>query len=160
MRIVVSREIPGCKGFWANDDGSITKPNGETTFGSQNSLGYFRIGINCKRYKVYRLIALAWVENPRPDIFIQVDHIDGNKHNNRPENLRWLTAQLNNLNSCGFNCYFYKTNRKWRAYYGFNGKLNHLGCFKTFLEAHRVGRAGRDKCFETEYERLCAGGNV
>jgi hypothetical protein len=42
----------------------------------------------------------------------------------------------------------------------FNYKFFHLGYFDTEAEAHRVGRAGRDACFEKEYARLCAGGRV
>jgi hypothetical protein len=159
-KIVVSREIPGFKGFGANDDGSITKPNCKKTFGSLNkTTGYFRIKIYYKSYPVHRLIAFAWVDNPRPDIFIVVDHIDGNTRNNVPGNLRWLTKRLNHLNSKGKNCYFQKLCKRWQAYYMFYGKTLTLGYFDTEAEAHRVGRAGRDACFEKEYARLCAGGN-
>ena len=159
-KIVVSREIPGCKGFLANDDGSITKPRGKTTFGSlDKTTGYFRIQINYKSYPVHRLIAMAWVENPRPDIFKFVDHKNVKTRDNVPGNLRWLTKGLNNLNSTGKNCSFDKGTKKWVAYYRFNRKKVHLGCFATEVEAHRVGRAGRDACFEKEYARLCAGGN-
>jgi hypothetical protein len=155
---VVSREIPGFKGFGANDDGSITKPNDKKTFGSLNK-GYFQIMINYKSYRVHRLIAFAWVENPRPDIFKCVDHINVKTRDNVPGNLRWLTHQLNLLNSNSKNCCFHKQSKKWLAYYKFNKKQIYLGCFATEEEAHKIGRAGRDKCFEKEYKRLCAGGN-
>ena len=153
MSVVVSREIPGFKGFWANDDGTITKPSGKVTKGSlHKSTGYYRIKINYKSYLVHRLMASAWVKNPRPDIFKFVDHIDGNPHNNLPWNVRYLNIQLNNLNSNGLNCYL--DNNRWRAQVRFNGKPIHLGSFKTFLEGFRVGRAYRKKVFETEYNRL------
>ena len=165
---VVSREIPGFKGYLANDDGSITKPRGKTTFGTLRTDGYFQICINYNVCLVHRLIAFAWVENPRPDIFKCVDHKNintrGDKNvntrgDNRPGNLRWLSDNLNKLNSSGKNCGFHKASNKWRAYYTFNKKMFHIGCFDTEAEAHRVGRAGRDACFEKEYKRLCAGGN-
>ena len=46
---------------------------------------------------VHRLVAFAF--NPLPDDSLfekyQVDHIDGDKMNNRVENLRWVTASEN-----------------------------------------------------------------
>ena len=46
-----------------------------------------------KTFQYHRLVAMAWHENPggKP----QVDHIDKDKLNNRPDNLRWVTAKEN-----------------------------------------------------------------
>lgn len=42
---------------------------------------------------VHKLIAEAFVQNPDPINFNTVLHIDGNKLNNVPENLRWISPR-------------------------------------------------------------------
>ena len=47
---------------------------------------------------VHRIVAFAFHGNPPTDQHV-VDHIDTNRRNNRPENLRWLTRLENALNN-------------------------------------------------------------
>ena len=92
MRIVVEREIPSFKGYWARNDGTVTKTCGVNTRGClHKQIDRHEVKIEYKKYLVNRLIASAWVENPRPDFFFLVDHKDRNTHNNQPENLRSVT---------------------------------------------------------------------
>lgn len=48
---------------------------------------------NIKRFLIHRLVALYFVPNPRG--LNEVNHIDGNKNNNRWDNLEWCTRQEN-----------------------------------------------------------------
>ena len=63
------------------------------TFGKQNSkTGYMEIAGE----RVHRIIATGFLgEAPSKDHI--VDHIDTNRSNNRPENLRWVTKLENVL---------------------------------------------------------------
>lgn len=46
-----------------------------------------------KTYAVHRLVANAFLE--KPDGATEVNHKDGNKHNNHVENLEWVTQREN-----------------------------------------------------------------
>lgn len=50
----------------------------------------------CKHFLVARLVALAFI--PNPENKPEVDHIDGDKHNNCVDNLRWVT-RVDNANN-------------------------------------------------------------
>lgn len=73
----------------------IRKDDNVWTFGKPNDkTGYMEIA----RERVHRIVAYAFHGNPPTDLHV-VDHIDTNRRNNRPENLRWLTRLENALNN-------------------------------------------------------------
>ncbi len=90
---------------------------------------------------VHRLVAREFVDNPEGRLI--VDHIDNNKSNNCVNNLRWVNASQNNMNSrkntkafSSFKgVYFNKRANKWQAYIKFGEKLTHLGVFENEKEA-------------------------
>lgn len=101
---------------------------------------YLQIQIDGKGYYAHRL---AWLyvhgEFP-PD---QLDHINRVRADNRIANLRPATNAENNQNQCRrsdntsgvVGVYWYKQLGKWRALIQLNGRLMHLGYYKTIEEA-------------------------
>src|SRR6187549_1823470 len=69
-------------------DGKRPRPtDNKWTFGKLNSkTGYFEIA----SVRIHRIVATAFHGEPPTKEHV-VDHIDTNKQNNRPDNLRWVT---------------------------------------------------------------------
>ncbi|MFO7851903.1 MAG: HNH endonuclease signature motif containing protein [Alkalibacterium sp.] len=72
----------------------LRKYDNQWTFGKPNNNGYMLIVSEV----VHRIVAYAFLGEPPTPQHI-VDHIDTNRQNNRPENLRWLTKLENILNN-------------------------------------------------------------
>jgi hypothetical protein len=112
--------------------------------------GYIRIYIDGRWYMAHRLIWLhaygTWPEH-------EIDHVDGDKTNNRLCNLRLATTSQNNANrpvhknnKCGFKgVALYRG--KWRSQIQVDGKNHHLGYFDTAEEAHAAYVAAAEKHF-------------
>lgn len=98
--------------------------------------GYPVVAIfHSKDYYIHRLIAEAFI--PNPENKPAVDHINGNKLDNRIVNLRWVTIKENNNNPNTKYKNIYSSNRKfYTGIQGFNPKTNHrTPVFKNCREA-------------------------
>jgi hypothetical protein len=104
------KDIPGYEGKYQVNPIGIIKSlpkcskhyvRGESLILKSHSLGRNRqyCGVpltfdgKTKVFYVHRIVATAFL--PNPDNLPQVNHIDGNKQNNRVENLEWCSAKQN-----------------------------------------------------------------
>lgn len=111
--------------------------------------GYISISINGKRYKAHKL---AWLyEFGRfPD---NIDHINGNKSDNRIENLREVSHADNmrnrkkpvNNKSGTIGVFYRKDTNKWRAVIVIDGVKVSLGSFSKLEDAIEVRKEAEIK---------------
>ena len=52
-----------------------------------------------KHIRVHRLVAHAFIENPNPNEYKDVNHIDCDRSNNEATNLEWVNPLLNHIHS-------------------------------------------------------------
>lgn len=104
------KKIPGSNGFSISNLGNIKKGEHQFVNIQEDMEGYYRcsVGGTRKRDRIHRFVAECFVENDDPKNKKYVNHIDGNKHNNRADNLEWCTAKHNSQHAaktglCGAN---------------------------------------------------------
>ena len=76
--------------------GRVRTAFGIITKGSEHPSGYRLASVNgTGRDKVHRLVAKAFLPPPPSDKHTQVNHKDGDRANNRADNLEWVTPSEN-----------------------------------------------------------------
>ncbi len=81
---------------YVSNMGRILLQNGKT----QGEYDITKNSYKSSQLKMYihRIVAETFIENPDPDNFNEIDHINGNCNNNKVENLRWCNRNLQILN--------------------------------------------------------------
>ncbi len=107
-----------------------------------NSQGYCVVSFKGTMIKYHTIIWIL-MNGSIEDVEVELDHIDGNRVNNRIENLRLVSKRENNQNTHKHRngrlvgCHLHKCG-KWQALVVINGKLIHLGYYSTEAEAHQI----------------------
>ena len=129
----------------AFDDGSIEKPfHGRTkrTFGTRLKDGYMITRVGDRKWLMHRIIAIAFGLDISGGL--QVDHINGNKSDNRLKNLRSATNRFNSIAfqkvRSGVSSKFrgvcwHKRKGKWHSQIMVNGKQRHIGYYNKEIDA-------------------------
>ena len=129
---------------WINSENPKIK-NGDVA-GSVNRNGYCYIGLYGEVYRAHRL---AWLYITGKNPTAQIDHINGNKADNRFENLREASnlkntrnRNLNSNNKSGYRGVSWASHaNKWVAHAMSKGKRKKLGYFDTALQASKAFQA-------------------
>lgn len=127
----------------------LTRFGGKAAFTQRESNGYFVGRIHGVRYKAHRVAWLLtygrWPDNC-------IDHINGDRSDNRISNLRDVSKADNARNAKRrVNCtsgvtgvHWNRARQKWRAIIHFNKRCIHLGLFDTIEEAAAAREAAND----------------
>jgi hypothetical protein len=91
------KQVPNTiKTYWVSNLGRFKNSFGTILVNSKLTPGgYNVVGIDNTVYRLHRVVALTFIENPENKE--QVNHMDGNKTNNAVSNLEWVTNQENQI---------------------------------------------------------------
>ena len=87
--------VKALKRWQVSNFGRCRNMYGTITYGSPQRSGYHKVRIEGQSYNVHRLVKFAFDGPPGNDLAWQVNHLDGNKSNNRLDNLQYATCSHN-----------------------------------------------------------------
>ena len=139
-------------GLAVREDGFVKTKKGWTRGSLNPVVGYLQVRspVTGRTYLVHRLVAHAFLVNPNPAVFQQVDHISREKQNNSARNLRWLNRELNCLNNAAQNVTWSARRKAWYVRVRALGVTYRLGTWKNKEEAYQLGQSFKELAF-----RLC-----
>ena len=124
------------------NDGKIWSLSRRKFLAPQIRSGYQFVRINTIAYDVHRLVAEHFITSAGDTSKLVLDHIDGNKHNNQIDNLRWVTrsrnahnSKLSKANTSGCKGVTKYCAKFWQYRICVDNHIHRAGGFKTLQEA-------------------------
>lgn len=118
----------------------VHKYKGKILKGWIQNTGYLTVSLNNKKYSAHRLIAITFLEQEKGKNI--VNHIDGNKLNNRVDNLEWCDHKHNfdeavrlNLINMKYNSYENRIRAKKVKQFDKNG--NYIKTYECSVDAEK-----------------------
>lgn len=104
-RMEIWKEIEGSNGECeVSNLGRVKYKNNLINSSKHSKTGYMQAHFKNNKNEwqttgLYRLVAFAFCENPKPEQYKEVNHIDGDKTNNKATNLEWVDRKLNMIHA-------------------------------------------------------------
>lgn len=110
LTTIPRRSIANYPNYSVDADGTVYGPKGPLR-PSRNGRGYSNISLvkwagglrAAKSHSVHRIVIAAFREQPPG--YIEVNHINGDKADNRLDNLEWVTSSANKLHATAHGLY-------------------------------------------------------
>jgi len=94
-RPILPIHVDGTEGYFMSNYGRLKNKHGHIRNGWDNN-EYVQVSIGKRKsYLLHIIIALTFIENSDPENKKEVNHIDGDKKNNKVTNLEWVTHSEN-----------------------------------------------------------------
>ena len=113
----------------------------------ENRDNYLSIRFARMAYRLHRLVGETWIDKVEDGFYNEIDHINGNRSDNRVQNLRWANRMINNRNKSNIRG-TEKARLKHMVRVTFAGKRISYGTFQDQEVAKEVAKKVRSELLD------------